>query len=646
MFQPPHAYIPDPNGKPYAGAKAYFYITGTTTAQNTYSDYALTVPNANPVVADGNGMWGPIYLLPNVRYRVTLKTSTDALIYTQDDYAGTQGTNTFTSQTYVATLGQTVFTVSASYTPGSATCSVYLNGAKLISGLDYTETSSTVITLITGAGLGDNVEIITGSPVNDNASSSALVTFLQAGTGAVSRTVQSKERDTVSVKDFGAVGDGVTDDTAAIQAAITASSAVVFPAGTYKVSSSITLPAAARTIFGYGATITSASAITTGVFYQSNNGVLTSIYGVTFTGASIGYNRVNSGTVPNNTQYFEFRIVDASFLQNSGVYGAQLYGAREGVFDRCYFETCAGVISAYSINTEYRACQWKNTSFCANEGTGTINGNTVVGSEGTKFIGGTAIGVAQCYYGTNVAGPWISNVCWDFCDAPVYLQNCYDALIANSYISTRTTNPAIQVVQNAVARSRKIRIIGNDLLTQVSTGDIVVVLSAVDDVTFSNNVVSNFKVSGLVYNSGSGSNSGVCTGLNIVDNQILARTGFGTNSILAGSDSASVKIHRNIVDKPMAGQTVTTDIWGNTGFVTENSGASSIAIGTGSITFAHGLGYTPVTAGITITPASDLTGTGVIAIWVSAATSTQITVTARTNATASCYFGWSARIKA
>lgn len=46
-----------------------------------------------------------------------------------------------------------------------------------------------------------------------------------------------------NVLDFGAVGDGVTDDTAAIQAAINASYSVFFPEGTYVVSSTITLRA-------------------------------------------------------------------------------------------------------------------------------------------------------------------------------------------------------------------------------------------------------------------------------------------------------------------------------------------------------------------------------------------------------------------
>lgn len=65
----------------------------------------------------------------------------------------------------------------------------------------------------------------------------ASVGFLQAGSGASLRTVQGKLRDVVSVKDFGAVGNGVADDTAAIQAALSSGNTSIFvPAGTYLVN--------------------------------------------------------------------------------------------------------------------------------------------------------------------------------------------------------------------------------------------------------------------------------------------------------------------------------------------------------------------------------------------------------------------------
>lgn len=64
-------------------------------------------------------------------------------------------------------------------------------------------------------------------------------------TGAVQTNVEAKLAQTVSVKDFGAVGDGVIDDTVAIQAAITSltssGGSVLFPYGTYKITSAITL---------------------------------------------------------------------------------------------------------------------------------------------------------------------------------------------------------------------------------------------------------------------------------------------------------------------------------------------------------------------------------------------------------------------
>ena len=83
----------------------------------------------------------------------------------------------------------------------------------------------------------------TGSTWTSTSYSGGSQNFLATGTGATSRTVDSKLGDTISVKDFGAVGNGVADDTAAIQAALNAAASatlngigksVFVPSGTYK----------------------------------------------------------------------------------------------------------------------------------------------------------------------------------------------------------------------------------------------------------------------------------------------------------------------------------------------------------------------------------------------------------------------------
>jgi hypothetical protein len=74
---------------------------------------------------------------------------------------------------------------------------------------------------------------------------SEQVTFLAAGSGATQRTALDKLRDVVSVKDFGATGDGVTNDTTAINAAIAfckggaGKQTLYFPAGTYAFSETV-----------------------------------------------------------------------------------------------------------------------------------------------------------------------------------------------------------------------------------------------------------------------------------------------------------------------------------------------------------------------------------------------------------------------
>lgn len=82
--------------------------------------------------------------------------------------------------------------------------------------------------------------------------SMAAPDFTPTGTGADTRTAHDKFSDFVSIKDFGAIGDGLTDDTNAILNALAAHMAVFVPRGTYLVTSTIAL-GSGQALFGLGA---------------------------------------------------------------------------------------------------------------------------------------------------------------------------------------------------------------------------------------------------------------------------------------------------------------------------------------------------------------------------------------------------------
>lgn len=226
---------------------------------------------------------------------------TDLFVVVQDNvtkkaYASDIQTYVGFEEVQYATAGQTVFNLTTmTYAAGANNLQVFVDGVNQYEGLSYTETDNNTVTFSQGLHQGAVVKFSTVQTQTSSVASAGAVTFLQAGTGAVPRSVQSKERDVVSVKDFGAVGDGVTDDTAAIQAALNSGAkSVLFPSGTYKVSTTLQ-PAAGQTLTFDAASLVVSSAITVLTIAQSGvtvqgaviksatDGVWSGVYGILIT---------------------------------------------------------------------------------------------------------------------------------------------------------------------------------------------------------------------------------------------------------------------------------------------------------------------------------------------------------------------------
>jgi microcystin-dependent protein len=79
--------IHDPNGRPFIGARAYFYKGGTTTPITVYKSFDLGSINAhpNPLMTYGNGFWPPVYFdEADEFFRVRITTSQGVLIVDAD----------------------------------------------------------------------------------------------------------------------------------------------------------------------------------------------------------------------------------------------------------------------------------------------------------------------------------------------------------------------------------------------------------------------------------------------------------------------------------------------------------------------------------------------------------------------------------
>lgn len=242
----------DNDGVPLAGGLIYTYAAGTSTPAATYTTSSGLIQHSNPIILDAAGRvpTGEIWLTDGSSYKFVIKTGQEVLIATYDNVTGINSNFiAYTSQQEIqtATAGQTVFNLTTmQYQPGTNNLSVFVDGVNQYgpgAQYAYTETDSDTVTFVTGLHVGASVKFTTASPVASAVVNAENVAYTYPAAGAVTQNVEERLAQYVSVKDFGAIGDGVADDTTAIQNAVDECPGKIlfFPEGTYNLSDTITI---------------------------------------------------------------------------------------------------------------------------------------------------------------------------------------------------------------------------------------------------------------------------------------------------------------------------------------------------------------------------------------------------------------------
>jgi hypothetical protein len=246
------------NGYIYIGQSN---LNPETAPVNVFWDAARTIPAPQPIRTIGgfpsrNGSPSNVYV-ENDTYSITVRNSRRVFVYSAFDQSDAPS-SVFDISTQVITatsITQLTFTLTAfTYLPGTDTLQVYRNGLRLTNVTDYVETNGNTVTLTNPPAVGDEFLFQGGAVITGDQVPGTSVSFIQAGTGAVTRNMQDKVRESVSVLDFGADPTGGTDSTLQIQAAIDASESISIPKGIYKISALLNTPSGRKTyIYGDGA---------------------------------------------------------------------------------------------------------------------------------------------------------------------------------------------------------------------------------------------------------------------------------------------------------------------------------------------------------------------------------------------------------
>jgi hypothetical protein len=161
---PPYPIFSEADGLPLENG--YIWIGSAnldpqTNPINVYWDAALTITAAQPIrTLNGYVVYQgtPSRFYVGTNYSIRVMDKNGSTIYTS--LSGNSSSISGGNDVVTATDGQTVFNLSFSYNAGTNSLFVFVNGSKQIVTLNYTETSSTSVTFLTGLNVGDVVQFI------------------------------------------------------------------------------------------------------------------------------------------------------------------------------------------------------------------------------------------------------------------------------------------------------------------------------------------------------------------------------------------------------------------------------------------------------------------------------------------------------
>jgi len=175
-FGPKPAFL-DSNGNPLVGGKLWFYIGGSSTPQNTYTDSTGGSANADPVILNSRGEpTNEIWFIEGATYKAELQTAAGVTIWTVDNITAINDTSSV-SEWKASGLTPT-FVSATSFTLSGDQTSAFHVGRRLKS----TNTAGTVYSTISASSFAASTTTVT--VVNDSG-------VLDSGLSAVSYSLLS-----------------------------------------------------------------------------------------------------------------------------------------------------------------------------------------------------------------------------------------------------------------------------------------------------------------------------------------------------------------------------------------------------------------------------------------------------------------------